>query len=292
MMFRRFIRVRENRERHAEGGVDQREDGPREQAQRRVRHRERLLDQRQQNAEDLPVQIVDDIHKGEDGEHEMAILRTLRTRRPPPAGHQSTFPARSHASRTMPPSQRKRLWWAGEDAMRTWRPRAHLETHDAFNQSRPPLENIDLFTSDIALEGAITRGPGPPNIKTGWPASACAAVRRKSPNGRRRRTKTCHSCAPLRYGLCLRRRQCANRGERHPHSRYAAFLRTFPPDLASTLADAKADAGNRELVLDIQLQVDIPLAVSIDVPVGGFSTGMKIAIHAVSFRTHLLGEGE
>jgi len=36
------------------------------------------------------------------------------------------------------------------------RPRTHLETHDVFNQP-PPFENVNLFTSDVALQEAVTR---------------------------------------------------------------------------------------------------------------------------------------
>ncbi len=37
------------------------------------------------------------------------------------------------------------------------RPHTHLETHDVFNQP-PPFENVNLFTSDVALQEAVARG--------------------------------------------------------------------------------------------------------------------------------------
>jgi putative acyl-CoA dehydrogenase len=36
------------------------------------------------------------------------------------------------------------------------RPETHLETHDVFNQP-PPFENVNLFTSDVALQEAVAR---------------------------------------------------------------------------------------------------------------------------------------
>src|SRR5436305_7260145 len=40
--------------------------------------------------------------------------------------------------------------------MNPLRPETHLETHDVFNQP-PPFENVNLFTSDVALQEAVIR---------------------------------------------------------------------------------------------------------------------------------------
>ena len=41
--------------------------------------------------------------------------------------------------------------------MSALRPRSHLETHEVTNQP-PPFENVNLFTSDVALQEAVERG--------------------------------------------------------------------------------------------------------------------------------------
>ncbi|HEY1638618.1 MAG TPA: acyl-CoA dehydrogenase family protein, partial [Rhizomicrobium sp.] len=45
---------------------------------------------------------------------------------------------------------------APENAMSPLRPHSQLETHDVFNQL-PPFEDVNLFTSDVALQEAVTR---------------------------------------------------------------------------------------------------------------------------------------
>jgi putative acyl-CoA dehydrogenase len=39
------------------------------------------------------------------------------------------------------------------------RPRDHLETHDVANQP-PPFEDVNLFTSDVALQAAVSAAGG------------------------------------------------------------------------------------------------------------------------------------
>src|SRR5215469_16690471 len=41
-------------------------------------------------------------------------------------------------------------------AMSAFKPNSHLETHDVTNQP-PPFEDVDLFTSDLALKEAVVR---------------------------------------------------------------------------------------------------------------------------------------
>src|SRR6516225_5408891 len=43
------------------------------------------------------------------------------------------------------------------------RPRDHLETHDVANQP-PPFENINLFTSDVALQAAVIAAGGEAHV--------------------------------------------------------------------------------------------------------------------------------
>ncbi len=48
--------------------------------------------------------------------------------------------------------------------MTHFRPRAELETHEVTNQP-PPFENINLFSGDAALKGAIEKRGGKPHVK-------------------------------------------------------------------------------------------------------------------------------
>src|SRR5262245_21386010 len=46
-----------------------------------------------------------------------------------------------------------------ETPMSAFRPRSRLETHDVSNQP-PPLEDVNLFTSDAALQAAVSAAGG------------------------------------------------------------------------------------------------------------------------------------